>query len=384
MVDALFADPRLAPLYDAVEGDRPDLDVYVAIIEEFSALSVLDIGCGTGTLACVLAQRGIELTALDRVPASLAVAAPKPGADRVSWITGDVSALPPLTVDMVTMTGNVAQVFLTEESWMSALAAARACLKPGGLLVFEARDPAKEAWRAWTRHATQRAVQVVGIGRVLHWVQVTEVAPPLVSFRQTFVLHADDLTLTSDSTLRFRTKPSSHRRSTPAGSPSRTSGTHPTGRVWRWCLSAAGGSHELGRHLAARAATTSTACRVPRSGALRAVRQPVDGFLPILLRGSTVEPLTGVCLGLTSGSAGVPWPQRWGGVEGDVEASPGSGPFECLDGSGLAVPAKQQSGLAAEVACFGGSAVRKRHDGASGEVETCFDHAVVSERDPQP
>lgn len=35
----------------------------------------------------------------------------KEGADRVTWIHGDVSALPPLHVDAAVMTGNVAQVF---------------------------------------------------------------------------------------------------------------------------------------------------------------------------------------------------------------------------------------------------------------------------------
>ena len=38
------------------------------------------------------------------------------------------------------------------------------------------------------------------------WTEVTEVALPLVSFRSTIVLLADGATLTSDSTLRFRTR----------------------------------------------------------------------------------------------------------------------------------------------------------------------------------
>jgi hypothetical protein len=49
-------------------------------------------------------------------------------------ILGDCSALPELQVDMATMTGNVAQVFLTDGDWMAMLSAARNAMRPGGSL----------------------------------------------------------------------------------------------------------------------------------------------------------------------------------------------------------------------------------------------------------
>jgi hypothetical protein len=52
MPDAIFAEPRLARIYDAVDDDRSDLDAYLAMAMEFKAQRVLDIGCGTRTLAC--------------------------------------------------------------------------------------------------------------------------------------------------------------------------------------------------------------------------------------------------------------------------------------------------------------------------------------------
>lgn len=72
MADAAFAEPRLAEIYDPLDPDRCDLDVYAAMAEEFGARSVLDIGCGTGTLACLLAARGLEVIAVDPAAAARA------------------------------------------------------------------------------------------------------------------------------------------------------------------------------------------------------------------------------------------------------------------------------------------------------------------------
>src|SRR6476659_7093302 len=107
--DAIFGDPRLARVYDPLDPDRDDLDVYLAIVEQLEARSVLDIGCGTGTFACLLAERGVEVTAVDPAAAMLEVARAKPGADIVQWVHGDATTLPALDVDAAFMTGNVAQ-----------------------------------------------------------------------------------------------------------------------------------------------------------------------------------------------------------------------------------------------------------------------------------
>ncbi|MER7371009.1 class I SAM-dependent methyltransferase, partial [Nonomuraea wenchangensis] len=97
-----FEDPRLAAVYDPLDPDRSDLDVYAAIAAELGARSVLDVGCGTGTFALMLAGRGLEVTGVDPAGASLAVARAKPGAERVRWIHGDARALPPMAADLAT------------------------------------------------------------------------------------------------------------------------------------------------------------------------------------------------------------------------------------------------------------------------------------------
>ncbi len=206
MPDPIFAEPRLAEIYDALDTDRSDLELYVAMADELGAQRVVDLGCGTGTLACMLAERGREVIGVDPAAASLDVARRKPDADRVRWLEGDATRLPPMQVDLVTMTANVAQVFVTDEDWTSTLRAVHGVLRPGGFVVFEVRDPARRAWEGWTRAASERTVDVPGVGRIETWVELTDVQLPLVSFRHTFVFAADATTLTSESTLRFRSQ----------------------------------------------------------------------------------------------------------------------------------------------------------------------------------
>lgn len=204
MADAHFENPRLAQIYDALDPDRSDLDAYMALVDELRARAVLDIGCGTGTFACLLARRGLVVVGLDPAAASLDVARTKPGADRVRWIRGDRGALPPLEVDVATMTGNVAQVFVTHDEWMATLRAIRQALRPGGHLVFESRVPEDQAWRRWASEESRTQVEISGVGTVDSWVEIIDVQGPLVSFRSTFVFDSDGTTLTSDSTLSFR------------------------------------------------------------------------------------------------------------------------------------------------------------------------------------
>ncbi len=204
MPDRAFDVRRLVGLYDLLDVDRTDLDVYSDIVDEFEAHRVLDVGCGTGTFACSLALRGLEVVGVDPADASLDVARCKVGADVVRWIRGDATTLPPLHVDLATMTGNVAQVFLTDDDWQMSLSGIRAALRPGGRLVFETRDPARKAWLGWHPDQTRRTTEIPWVGQVETWCEVTEVRDSLVSFRWSYRFESDGLVLTSDSTLRFR------------------------------------------------------------------------------------------------------------------------------------------------------------------------------------
>ncbi|MGW1409878.1 class I SAM-dependent methyltransferase [Streptomyces sp. NPDC002403] len=204
MADDCFAHPRLAALYDPLDPDRSDLDAYLRMAEEFEAQRVLDIGCGTGVFALLLAGRGTEVVGVDPARASVDIARAKPGSGRVRWICGDATDLPPLQVDLATMTGNVAQAIADPRTWHKTLRGAREALRPGGRLVFETRDPAGCAWEEWTRENSYRLTEIPGPGPVESWVQLIEVSRPLVTFRWTCRFALDGQVLTSDSTLRFR------------------------------------------------------------------------------------------------------------------------------------------------------------------------------------
>jgi SAM-dependent methyltransferase len=201
--DRIFADRRFADIYDDLDGERGDLDHYELIAEELGAASVLDIGCGTGVLARCLVARGLAVTGVDPAAASLDVARSRPGADRVTWLLGDASTLPPMSVDLATMTGNVAQVFLTDADWSATLTGIRSALRRGGHFVFETRDPVDRGWERWFPAASYRTLRSAG-GWIEHWVELLDVVLPLVSFRHVVRFLDSGEVLTSDSTLRFR------------------------------------------------------------------------------------------------------------------------------------------------------------------------------------
>lgn len=202
--DPCFADPRLAVFYDALDGDRSDLDAYVAIAAEVDARTVLDLGCGTGSLAVRLAALGLSVVGVDPAGASLDVARSKPIAERVTWIHGDAidAAEAGVVADLAVMTGNVAQVFVTDRDWRGTLSAVHGCLRPRGWLVFETRRHEARDWESWDM--TPRTVALQNGKTAVVSRRVTEVSMPLVTF--TYETTMDGEVIPSTSTLRFRTR----------------------------------------------------------------------------------------------------------------------------------------------------------------------------------
>lgn len=211
-----FDNPISAAIYDQAEGSREDLDHYVAIVEELAADSVIDVGCGTGTLAIMLADRGRVVTGVDPAGAMLDVARAKPGAEKVRWLHGTAEALPIVpSADLAMMTGNVAQVFVTDEQWLGTLRAVHDALGPLGHLVFETRIPERRAWEEWTQRGSS-TYQVEGVGTVRDVFEVVQVHEPYVTFRSDNTL-PDGSVVPNESTLIFRSMPELERTLALAG-----------------------------------------------------------------------------------------------------------------------------------------------------------------------
>jgi len=206
MADLIFEDPRLVAIYDHFDGNRDDLTHYLDIIKELKVNSILDVGCGTGSLVHLLCKKGYDVFGLEPAKASLDMAMNKFSSTKIKWIHGDTSSMPELSVDLVTMTANVAQVFVTDESWDSNLININKASKDNGYLVFETRDPSAKAWLGWNKENTYQRINIPMIGYVEEWCDLIDVSKEQVSFRWNYVFESDGETFASDSTLRFRSK----------------------------------------------------------------------------------------------------------------------------------------------------------------------------------
>lgn len=201
-VDAAFARHDMAVLYDSFNAHGADGDFYLSLAR--SPCRILDLGCGTGSLALRLADLGHTVTGLDPAPGMLEVARAKDTASRVRWIAGDARdfALGE-TFDLIIMTGHVFQVFLDDVETLAVLSSARRHLAEGGRLVLESRNPPARAWESWTEEGTRERTDVPGVGPVEVYYQVRHAWEDFVRFDAVFTLLDSGERRISESTLRF-------------------------------------------------------------------------------------------------------------------------------------------------------------------------------------
>lgn len=208
MADAIFEHSALVAVYDAFEEPRDDLDLYVEIADEFNAAAVIDLGCGTGVLARKLAQRGLRVVGIDPAAKSLGWAQESADAQSldIEWRQGTSTLIGSEEADLITMTANVAQVFLSVDDLAEVFNDCARGLRHGGRLVFESRVPAARAWEAWSQRPP-RTLNVEGIGDVTVTTTVGQVEPPFVAFTHLYRFHETNETIGSRSRLRFHTEP---------------------------------------------------------------------------------------------------------------------------------------------------------------------------------
>src|SRR5271165_1559990 len=107
-----YQDAQVAEIYDLVNPWARDTEFYLSLAGA-RPCSVLDLGCGTGTLCCALAERGHWVTGVDPAGAMLAVGRRKPHAERVEWIECTAQSYKAdRRFDLIVMTGHAFQILL--------------------------------------------------------------------------------------------------------------------------------------------------------------------------------------------------------------------------------------------------------------------------------
>jgi len=106
--------------------------------------SILELGCGTGRHAALLAQKGYAIHGVDMSESMLAEAEQRRTqlaqevSERLSFSLGDIRKVRvERTFDVVASLFHVISYQTTNEDLAAAFATARAHLKPGGLFVFD-------------------------------------------------------------------------------------------------------------------------------------------------------------------------------------------------------------------------------------------------------
>lgn len=133
--------PGYAAAYDTVYGPKDyaaECDLLERLFRDYGTgvRRVLDLGCGTGSHAALLAGRGYEVVGVDRSEEMLARAAAK--APEARFVRGDLRSVElGETFDAALLMFAVLGYQLENEEVLAALATAQRHLEPGGLLLFD-------------------------------------------------------------------------------------------------------------------------------------------------------------------------------------------------------------------------------------------------------
>jgi demethylmenaquinone methyltransferase/2-methoxy-6-polyprenyl-1,4-benzoquinol methylase len=116
----------------------------VALADVQPGWRAIDLACGTGDIALEVARRGSAVIGLDITVRMLEIARQKPAAGRVSWLAGDMMAVPVISgsCDLVTTGYGLRNV----PDLPQTLREIYRILKPGGLACSLDFDRPEAAW----------------------------------------------------------------------------------------------------------------------------------------------------------------------------------------------------------------------------------------------
>ena len=123
--------------------------------------AVVDAGCGTGRHAAALAEAGFDVTGLDSSPELIAVARER--APDVSFEVGDLRSWSPAEPADGVLCRGVLNDFVEDADRQAALDGLAQMLRPGGLLVADARELGR------TRERYDHEPVVVRTGEGVHF-----------------------------------------------------------------------------------------------------------------------------------------------------------------------------------------------------------------------
>ena len=100
---------------------------------------ILDVGCGTGNHAALLAEKGYDITAIDLSPDMIRVAESKKA--NVNFRCGDIAQVPPASFDFCYSLFNVLNCLDSIENLITFFTAIFSRLVNGGTLLLESWNP---------------------------------------------------------------------------------------------------------------------------------------------------------------------------------------------------------------------------------------------------
>lgn len=195
-------------VYDQLSGCGKDNEFFLALLKKLNVKYIADLGCGTGRLTTHFSESGYHITAIDPNEEAIEYAKAKEYPEEVTWIVGDSSNLQPNVFDAVIMTANVAQVFLTDESWQNVISDAYRALKPGGHFIFDTRNPLAKEWEQWQEDMTpDLATNPLNNEPLEIWTEYVGFVGDIFTFYETIkVARTNEIVIQKKMQLIFRTQ----------------------------------------------------------------------------------------------------------------------------------------------------------------------------------
>lgn len=141
---------KLALIYDALIREDVDYEAYAQWLDHLFQEqgrgngSLLEVGCGTGTMTLLMEKKGYQLTGLDLSEEMLMEADRKAfeAGTSIRWFQGDVTQTTlPKDFDGVYSTMDTFNYILEEHDLLKSFQGIYEALKPGGLFVFDVNTP---------------------------------------------------------------------------------------------------------------------------------------------------------------------------------------------------------------------------------------------------